>query len=97
MQNTKILNVIISKHVLELTVRSVDTACFLNRFCSLTRTQQLLRWATVWRSIDMGRKVRAAVPLSRGGAGSPSNTMPSGPSPISVPIGISIHPAVWPQ
>ena len=31
------------------------------------------------------------------GAGTPSNTMPSWPRPTSVPSGILIHPAVWPQ
>ena len=46
--------------------------------------------------IDMGRKVRgwAAVPLSVGWAGSPSNTMSHGSRPTSVPSGILIHPAV---
>ena len=32
-----------------------------------------------------------------GGAGSPSNTMSPGPMPTSVPNGILIHLAVWPQ
>jgi len=31
------------------------------------------------------------------GVGSPSSTMSPGPRPISVPSGILIHPAVWPQ
>jgi len=44
----------------------------------------------------MGRKEGAAVPLS-GGAGSPYNTIWTGPSPTSVPSGVLIHPAVWPQ
>jgi len=39
----------------------------------------------------------AAVPLSMGRAGSPSNIMPPAPRPISVPIGILIHPTIWPQ
>jgi len=50
-------------------------------------------------TIDMGRK------LGRGllslfvevVAGFPSNTMSSGPRPTSVPSGILIHAAVWPQ
>jgi len=47
---------------------------------------------------DMGRKVgTAAVPLSVGGAGSPSKTMWPGPKPTSVPSDILIHPTVWPQ
>ena len=33
----------------------------------------------------------------RGGAGSPSNTMWPGPRSTSVPSGVFIHPAVWPQ
>ena len=32
-----------------------------------------------------------------GGAGSPANTTSRGPRPTSVPSGILIHPAVWPQ
>ena len=44
-----------------------------------------------------GRKLGAVVPLWGGGAGSPSNTMSPGPTPISLPSGILIHPAVWPQ
>jgi len=38
----------------------------------------------------------AAVPLSWG-AGSPSNTMRPGPRSASVPSGVFIHPAIWPQ
>jgi len=50
-------------------------------------------------TIDMGRKEGgAAVPLSGGGgAGTPCNTMWPGPRPTSVPSGILIHQAVWPQ
>jgi len=47
-------------------------------------------------TIDMGRKEGAAVPLSRGGAGSPFNTMWP-PRSTYVPSGFLIHPAVWPQ
>ena len=44
----------------------------------------------------MGRKERGvAVPLSRGS--SSSNTMWPVPSSTSVPTGVFIHPAVWPQ
>ena len=45
-------------------------------------------------TIDMGRKL-AAVPF--GGSGSLSNTMWPGPWSTSIPSGILIHPAVWPQ
>jgi len=41
--------------------------------------------------------VGAAVSLTMGGGGSLSNIMWSGPRPTSVPSGILIHPAVWPQ
>jgi len=33
----------------------------------------------------------------RGRAGSPSNTKSPGPRPTSIPSGILIHPATWPQ
>jgi len=46
--------------------------------------------------IDMGQKL-GTVPLSGGGAGSPSNTMWPALMPASLPRGILIHPAVWPQ
>jgi len=48
-------------------------------------------------TIDMGRKEGAAVPISGGGAGFPSNTMWPGPSSTSALSGILTHPAVWPQ
>ena len=45
----------------------------------------------------MGRKEgRAAVPFA-GGSFAPSNTMWPGPRPTSIPSGILIRPAVWPQ
>jgi len=44
----------------------------------------------------MGRKVGADEPLLKG-AGFRSNTMSTGPKSTSVPSGILIHPAVWPQ
>jgi len=37
------------------------------------------------------------VPLSVGGAGSPSNIMWPGPRPTRTPSFILIHPTVWPQ
>ena len=48
-------------------------------------------------TIDMGRKLGAVPPFSRGVAGSPCNTMWSGPRPTFVPSGVLIHLAVWPQ
>jgi len=48
-------------------------------------------------TIDMGRKLgEEAVPLL-GEAGSPPNTKSTGPRPTSIPSGILLHPAVWPQ
>jgi len=47
-------------------------------------------------TIDIGRKL-GAMPRFRGRTGSPSNTTSPGPRPTSVPSGILIHPAVWPQ
>jgi len=46
-------------------------------------------------TIDMGQKL-GAVPLFWVG-GSPSNTKSPGPRPPSIPSGILVHPAVWPQ
>jgi len=45
----------------------------------------------------MGRKLGAPFPFGEGGAGSPSNTMLLGLRPTSLPNGILIHPAIWPQ
>ena len=45
-----------------------------------------------------GRKLGGGcAPFLWRGAGSPSNTMSPGQMPTSVPSGILIHPAVWPQ
>jgi len=35
--------------------------------------------------------------LFSGGAGSPSNTKSRGPRPTSIPSGILVNPAIWPQ
>jgi len=49
-------------------------------------------------TIDMDRKLGGGCdPSEEMGAGSPSNTKLPGPRPISLPSGILIHPAVWPQ
>jgi len=48
--------------------------------------------------MDMGRKLgRGSAPFSGGGAGSPSNTKSSGPTPSAISSGILIHAAIWPQ
>ena len=46
---------------------------------------------------DTGRKLGAPPPFGEEGAESPSNTMPLGLRPTSLPSGILIHPATWPQ
>jgi len=48
-------------------------------------------------TIHMHWKVGGYCALSTGGVGSPSNRMSPGPRPTSVPSGILINPAVWPQ
>jgi len=48
-------------------------------------------------TIDMGRKLRGCCARFCGGSWSSSNTMSPGPRPTSVPSGILIQPAVWPQ
>jgi len=45
----------------------------------------------------MAGKWGAPPPFGGGGAGSASNTMPLGLRPTSLPSGILIHPAIWPQ
>jgi len=50
-------------------------------------------------TIDMGRKLgRGSAPFFwEGEAGFPSNTKSPGKRPTSIPSGILIHPAIWPQ
>jgi len=48
-------------------------------------------------TIDIGRKLGAAVHLLGGGAGSTFNTVRPRPRHTYVPNGILIHPAVWSQ
>jgi len=42
------------------------------------------------------KREEGAVPLSRS-AGNPSNTMWPAPMSTSLPSGVNVHPAVWPQ
>ena len=74
--------------------------------CMRSSTQYMLNMSNKSSAVaEMGDRARAkwakkwgaAVPLSVGGAGSPSNTMSPWPWPISVPSGILIHQTVWPQ
>ena len=48
-------------------------------------------------AVDMGRKVGGLLCPLFGGAGSLSNTMLPGPRPTSLPSGMLVHPAIWPQ
>jgi len=75
--------------------RILSSKAFWATIC--TRAQQLLRWATVPE--QSGPKIRegAAVPLSVGGAASPSNTKSPGLRSTSILSGICIHRAVSPQ
>jgi len=62
-----------------------------------TRTQQLLRWSTVWPQEIRAEKWGLLCPFPWvGGAGSPSNTMWSGLRSTSITSSILIHPTVWP-
>ena len=44
-----------------------------------------------------GPKIGGCARLGEVGAGFPSNTMLPGPRSTSIPCGILMHPAVWPQ
>jgi len=46
---------------------------------------------------DMGQKLGGVYALFSGVAGSPSNTKSPGLRPTSIPSGILVYPAVWPQ
>ena len=48
-------------------------------------------------TIHTGWKLGAPTPFAGSGAGSPSSTMWPGLRPTSIPSGILIHPAIWPQ
>jgi len=48
-------------------------------------------------TIDMGRKLGGSASFMGRGARSPSTQCPLGPRPSSLPSGILIHPAIWPQ
>jgi len=52
------------------------------------------RWATMYIGQKLGEGL---CPFKRGAAGSPSNTKSTGLRPTSIPSGILMHPAVWPQ
>jgi len=62
---------------------------------TITRAEQLPRRVTCQSKV--GRKVGAAVPLSVGRAGSPSNAMWVEPKPTCMASFILIHPTVWLQ
>jgi len=62
------------------------------------RTKWRLHPASRLATTHLGQKL-GAVPLLRGGSGAAtsSNTTSPGPRFTSVPSGILIHPAIWPQ
>ena len=59
------------------------------------RTKWRIRPSSRLATIDMNRKLKSCALL--GGGATPSNTTSPGPSFTSVPSGILIHAAVWPQ
>ena len=65
--------------------------------------RDLLPYQVASRSIQpfghnrRGPKIGGCCTLFIGEAGSPSNTVLPGPRPTSLPSGVLIHPAVWPQ
>ena len=62
------------------------------------RTKWHLHPSSRFDTIDMGQFGGGWVcPFFLGVAGSPSNTKSPGPRPTSIPSGILVHPAVWPQ
>ena len=71
-----------------------NTIAWAEVYC---RTKWHLNPSSSLSTTDIGRKMEGLSPFLGGGAGSPSNTMSPGLRPTSVPSGILIHPAVWPQ
>jgi len=66
------------------------TEAHLHDKCHLDPSSRLAK-------IDMGRKLGAPLHFLAREAGYPSNTKWPGPRPTSIPSGILIHPAIWPQ
>jgi len=62
----------------------------------LPHTKRHLSPSNRLATMDMGRKL-GLCPFSGGGAGSPTNTMSPSLILTSVPSGILMHPAIWPQ
>jgi len=64
----------------------------------LTHTKWHLSPSSHSATTDMGRKLGFGLcPFMGGGAGSPSNTVSPRMRPTSIPSGILMHPAIWPQ
>jgi len=61
------------------------------------RTKWHLDPSSCLAAVSMGRKLGAVPRFGEKAAGSPSSTMWPGPRPTSIPSGILIHAAVWPQ
>jgi len=79
----------------------VDSWLYYNVACAEVyfRTKWRLHPSSLLANIDMGQKLGGGwvCPFFLGVAGSPSNTKSPGPRPTSIPSGILVHPAVWPQ
>jgi len=80
----------------EITGRKYIWPALLHR-AAINKCSAVAEMGDPLATIHMGRKGEGCcVPFGRG-AGSPSNTTSPGPRPTSVPSGILIHPAIWPQ
>ena len=78
-------------------IRCNEIPWHVSRVDSINKSSAVAETGDRLATIDAGRKVGAAVPISAGGAGSPANTLSHGSMPTSVPSGILVHPTVWPQ
>jgi len=71
------------------------TQCRLSE--AYVRTKWHLDPSSRLATTDIGRKLEGCASFFGTGAGYPSNTMSLGPRPTSIPSGILILPAGWPQ
>ena len=90
-----VFKIIIVKHTHTVHISVNGEEDWGNGIINNNKSSAVVRWATV-DTIDMGLKEAGAVPLSQSD-GNPSNTMWPPRRSTSVPSGVFIHPAVWPQ
>jgi len=89
--NNEVVSIVIQAHVDH--VARIE----LNWTCS-DKSSAVAEMGDHLATIDMGRKLGGCcAPFCQWELGPPSNTMSPGPRPTSIPSGILIHPAVWPQ